>query len=187
MQLVIQSKKVCKRLFERTHDVSAGLLARLIKKKINSNGAIENIDERGKHGKQVIISETVTEDLKNFVAKLPKYKSHYVREKSANVLTFAPGVTTSKLWKEFLSDKNYTVSLEWFNKYWQKNLPVKLYSNHVETCDICNDNTLLKEAKQKHRDEAYKARRAMKDDPIALTLDVQKAHVIPVLTSNRTY
>lgn len=96
------------------------------------------------------------------------------------MLTFSSGVTKSKLWKEFLSDKNYTVSLEWFNKYWQKNLPVKLYSNNVDTCDVCNVKSLSKKAKQKHQDEAYKARQALKDDSIAVTFNLQKAHVTQI-------
>ena len=183
---LINGKKACKKLFERTY-VSAEVLARLVKKEINSDGVIKNIDERGKHDKQVIISETVTEDLKTFFAKLPKYTSYYGCEKSTNVLTLAPSVTKSELWKEFLSDKNYTVSLKWFNKYWHKNLPVKLYNNHVDTCDICNDNTLSKEVKQKHQDEAYMGRQAMKDDPVTLTFDLQKAYVIPGNTTNKAY
>ena len=60
----INGKKVCKKFFERTYDVSAWVLARLVEKKINSDGIIKNIDESGKHGKQVRISETVTEYLK---------------------------------------------------------------------------------------------------------------------------
>lgn len=166
-------------MFERTY-VSAEVLARLVKKEINSDGVIKNIDERGKHDKQVVISETATEDLKTFFAKLPKYTS-------INVLTLAPSVTKSELWKEFLSDKSYTVSLKWFNKYWQKNLPVKLYNNHVDTRDTCNDNTLSKEVKQKHQDEAYMGRQAMKDDLVTLTFDLQKAYVIPVNTTNKAY
>lgn len=37
----------------------------------------------------------------------------------------------------------------------------------------------------KHQCEAYKARQAMKDDPVVLTFHFQKAHVISVLTTNK--
>ena len=77
--------------------------------------------------------------------------------------------------KEFLSDKNY-VSQKSFNKYWKKTLPVKVNSNYVVTCNICN-NTLSKEKKIYRKDDTYKARKTMKGYQIALTFDLQKVRV----------
>ena len=57
---------------------------------------------------------------------------------------------------------------------------MKLYSNSVDTCDICNVKSLSKKAKQKHQDEAYKARQALKDNSIAVTFNLQKAHEIQI-------
>ena len=70
------------------------------------------------------------------MGKLSNFTSHYGRS-----LTLATGLTKAQLWKEFLPDKN-NASQTWFNKYWQKNILIKNYSNHVDTCDICNNNTL---------------------------------------------
>ena len=67
-------------MFERTNDAFVGLLAKLVKKRINLDSVIESIDKRGKHGKKVRISKTFTEDLKTFTAKLPKYTSPNGRE-----------------------------------------------------------------------------------------------------------
>ena len=93
-------------------------MARLVKKKVNASGVVEDIDKRGKHGKQFRIGEEVIEDFKTFVAKLPKYTSHYGRGKrDGSLLTLAPGLTKAKLYKEFLAEKTYTVSQEWFNKF----------------------------------------------------------------------
>ena len=109
----------------------------LVKKKIKQMASLKTLTKDASMVNRSTY-QTVNEDLNTFAAELPKYTSHYGREKSANVLTLGPGVTKSKLWTEFLSDKNYTVSLEWFNKYWHKNMPVKLYSNYTNTCDICS-------------------------------------------------
>lgn len=78
--------------WERTY-VYAGVLTRLVKKKLNSSGVIENTDQRGKHSKQARTEESVIENLKSFVAKLSKYTLHPSREISENVLTLASGLT----------------------------------------------------------------------------------------------
>ena len=67
-------------MFERTNDAFVGLLAKLVKKRINLDGVIESIDKRGKHDIKVRIPKTLTEDLKTFAAKLPKYTSPNRRE-----------------------------------------------------------------------------------------------------------
>ena len=58
------------------------------------------------------------EDLKIFISKIPKYSSHYSREKdTTNMFTLAPGVTKQAIYEEFLKDKNYKVRKDWFFKY----------------------------------------------------------------------
>ena len=47
------------------------------------------------------------ENLKIFISEIPKYSSHYSREKdTTNMLTLAPGVTKQALYEEFLKDEN---------------------------------------------------------------------------------
>ena len=64
---------------------------------------------------------------------------------------------------------------------------MKLYVNHVDTCDICNSNTVSAIEKRQHKENAYKARDAMTLDVDAITFDLQKARVLPVLTTNTAY
>ena len=99
IQYYINGKRVCKDLFQRTFDVSAGMLSRLVEKKAASGGVLSDVDGRGKHYMHRKIGENVIHDLKSFIAKLPKYTSHYGREKSSDpsVLTLAPGLTKTKL------------------------------------------------------------------------------------------
>ena len=42
------------------------------------------------------------------------------------MLTLALGVTRQALYEEFLKDKNYKVSKDWFLKYWAENIQVKV-------------------------------------------------------------
>lgn len=82
----------------------------------------------------------------SFVAKLPKYTSHCGREKSVNILKLATGLTKVQLWKEFLPNKNYNFSQAWCKNTGKRIYHLKfVYSNHIDACDSCNNNTLSKE------------------------------------------
>ena len=185
----IDGKVVCKKLFMETYDLSSAAIHRIISKRRESDGIIKQIDGRGKHGKQKKVAEDVAEDvirdLKEFVARLPKYSSHYRRQKDdKSVLTLAPNITKVKLYKEFLKDKD--VSESWFMKFWNGNIPVRTYRHHVDTCNVCDDKNISNKEKINHQRKAYLARQEMiKDDVV--TFDLQKAHSLPLLTTNKAY
>ena len=88
--------------WERTYDVYAAVLTHLVKKKLNSSGVIADIDQRGKHGKQTRIEESVIEDLKLFVVKLLKNTLHRGCEISANVLTLTSVLTKGLAFERIL-------------------------------------------------------------------------------------
>ena len=56
------------------------------------------------------------------------------------MFTLASGVTKQAIYEEFLKDKNYKVSKDWFLKYWAENIQVKVYKNQVDKCDICKQH-----------------------------------------------
>ena len=184
----LNGKVVCKELFMNTFCVSSAQIHRLIKKRKEGEGVITSIDRRGKHNKQVRISEEIKNDIKAYIAKFPKYSSHYGREKdSNNMLTLAPGITKQSLYEHFIEETQYKVSKEWFLKFMRENIPVQIYKPHIDTCDICNDNTISFAEKKEHKEFAYSARKEMKKDPAAITFDLQKAHALPLLTTNKAY
>ena len=184
----IDRKVVCKKLFMETYDMSSAAIHRIISKRRESDGIIKQIDGRGKHGKQKKVAEDVIRDLKEFVARLPKYSSHYGREKDDKcVLTLAPNITKVKLYKEFLKDKDYNVSESWFMKSWNGNIPVRTYRHHVDTCNICDDKNISNKEKINHQRKAYLAHQEMIKDDNAIAFDLQKAHSLPLLTTNKAY
>lgn len=72
--------------WERTYDVYAAVLTHLVKKKLNSSGDIADIDQRGKHGKQSRIEESVIEDLKVVCRKIIKeYFTSWLRNISKRI------------------------------------------------------------------------------------------------------
>ena len=74
------------------------------------------------------MNDDVVANLKEFVAKLPKYSSHYGKEKNATQNpTLAPGLTKSFLYEKFSSETGHIVSKSWFYQYWVQNIPVTLY------------------------------------------------------------
>ena len=69
---------------------------------------IVDVDRRGKHGKQPKIDHQIGKDIQEFLAKIPKYSSHYGREKDDHsLLTLAPNLTKHKLFTEFTKGKEY--------------------------------------------------------------------------------
>ena len=148
----------------------------------------KSIANHGKHANHKKISNEVKEDLKVFISKIPEDSSHCSREKdTTNMLTLAPRVTKQVLYEEFLKDKHYKASKDWFLKYWAENIPIKVYKNHVDTCNICNSITIAGDEKENHKRDVHKTRQAMKSDKNSFSFDLQKAHTIPVLNTSTAY
>ena len=127
----------------------------------------------------------VKENLQIFISKIAKYRSHYsIEEDTSSISTLAPRVTKQALYEEFLKDKNYKVGKDWILKYWVENIPVKVYKNHVDTCDICNSITIAEDEEENHKRDDHKARQAMKNDKNYFSFDLQKAHTIPGLNTS---
>ena len=62
-----------------------------------------------------------------------------------------------------------------------------MYKTDVDTCNICNSNTITEEEKKIHKRDAYKACQAMKNDQNFFFFDLQKAHTITVLNTSTAY
>ena len=95
-----------------TYSVSSAQTYRLVTKRHDGYGdVIEFIENRGKHKTQQQISNVIT-DLKQLIAKLPKYSSQYGREKNSHrLLTLALSLTKHLLYEEFIKDKTYKIKL----------------------------------------------------------------------------
>ena len=91
----------------------------------------------------------------------------------------------------------------------RKYIPVKVYKNHVDVCEICYIITIAEDEKENHKRDAHKARQAMKRDAHkarqamkrdahkarqamksnknSFSFDLQKAHTILVLYTSTAY
>lgn len=89
--------KKCARNYSK--DVSAGVLTRLVKK-LNSSSAIQDVNQRGKHGKPESWFKVVRFKIWSRVWQSYQSILHImVAKKSVNALTLAPGLTKSQLWQ----------------------------------------------------------------------------------------
>ena len=97
---LINGKTVCKELFPATYSITMGRLERLMKK-VQSNPNTVPKDRRGKHGNQKTINEDVYQTLGEMIERLPKYISHYSREKHTdNILYLQSGTVLASKGKK---------------------------------------------------------------------------------------
>ena len=84
---LINGNVVCKELFLTTYAITNGRLQRLLEK-VQKNPNAAPKDGRGKHKKQKTINKDVYNILVAMIESLPKYTSHYHREKNNDNVVF---------------------------------------------------------------------------------------------------
>ena len=87
----INGKNVCKELFLATYSIANGRLQRLLQKVQQNPNAVPK-DGRGNQRNHEILNKDVYQILTDVIQRLPKYISHYSREKhDNNILYLQPG------------------------------------------------------------------------------------------------
>ena len=192
----LNKKRVCKEVFLHTFGISSGRLDRVLKKK--GDGQIMAKDARGKHGKQYKVSDEVADDLRNFIAKIPKYKSHYKDQAEERYL--APGikkVNVYEMWKEnsetkFQNPKRQFPTYEWFLGFWKREFKLKVHSPSRDCCSTCDE--LKRSGKEDelkvHHKNAKTARNLFKEDaqkPYTVSFDMEKTQPLPHIETNKVF
>ncbi|CAG9837767.1 unnamed protein product [Diabrotica balteata] len=145
--------------------------------------------------------EMQTRHLDNFLDALPKMPSHYNR-KNTNKLFLEPLYKSQSnlynIYKEYCSSKNTSAfSMKKFNEvFHSKNLSIhQLKKDMCDTCVAHSVGNLSEELYQQHIKNKDKARnekmcdkeRAVRNECILLTADVQAVKVSPCITASAIY
>ena len=152
-----------------------------------------DLDKRGLHGKQQGVTTKIKDDLKAFIAKIPKYRSHY---KDTNDMRYlAPNIKRIDIYnmRKENSAKNFGGGLptyEWFLSFWKKELPLKIHSPSKDCCATCDE---LKHSGQldeleAHHKLAQDARKKFKEDcskPHTVSFDLEKTLPLPYIQTNK--
>ena len=186
---------VCKEMFKQVYNQSNGRLSRLLKFADENHGTIKK-DMRG--GKTKEVNPIVIEKITYVLKKLPKYISHYEREKNANdnVVFLEPGMTWEKCYdlvKEEVGDacKEFP-SESWFLRKVKKLFPhVKTHTPSKDKCNICSVLTLQNKVQERdqHQQKASTLREQMKKDKgeNCISFDLQQVQPLPFIRENKSF
>lgn len=153
-----------------------------------------------------------TGDVMNFLNNFKYYESHYTREKNANKKYLPPNYTIARLYKDYLAHCNSrnvdpSVSLKKFYDIVQFNTNISIHVPIQDSCPVCdklqvaidheknkNKRRRLMKEKNDHLTDVEIARKMLNDEKLAandermvITMDLQKALPLPILTSGPAY
>lgn len=204
---------VCKNFFLNTLSISETVVRNALK---NQTHGIVETDRRGRHEPRNKISEEIKENIRNHIRKLPKYESHYSREKT-NRKYLGNHLNVEVLYKLYKEDcELLKLDPKFIAKNWlyrhifntEFNLGFRLPEN--DTCDTCDSYTIkirelndgperdeLKIKYDAHLDDATQRYNLKKIDKthckenkshcIMLTVDLQKCLATPLLTNGQSF
>ena len=178
---------VCKEVFKSTFSISNGRLGRLLPRYDKNPNELPK-DKRGPKENQGV-DEKIIEKMIEIIQKLPKYTSHYCREKeNDNTVFLEPDCqwdTVYGILEEEVPLNTKLPSKTWFYKRVKTLFPhVK---THTPSTDKCNTCTLLKlQGKEKdleeHQERAERFREQMAKDlkkKYCITFDLQQVQALP--------
>nr|CAI5848482.1 unnamed protein product [Callosobruchus analis] len=167
---------VCKTFFKKTLCVSDGRVTRALKPK--QLGHTPNIDRRGRKEPYNKTDPKKVDAVVEFINKIPKYQSHYSRQKNLSKLYLAPTLNMSILYKLYRTEYgSEAVSQFVFQKIFKTKFNLSFHPPVTDSCKLCdsleqkikfvqNETTLkeLKASKELHLRKAEAARAGMKKD-----------------------
>lgn len=93
--------EICKQAFISIHGIGRGR-CEYLEKKCNEQHSVPGMDQRGKHQQhKTNYSEANLKDIKEFINLLPKYKSHYSRNKNPGKLYMSLEYSIASLFEGF--------------------------------------------------------------------------------------
>ncbi|XP_050305149.1 uncharacterized protein LOC126742537 [Anthonomus grandis grandis] len=197
--------QVCKGCFEKTFDISNKFITTVLLK-MNSTGICEK-DKRGRKEPPNKISENSLQLVKDHIASIPTYESHYCRRNSEK--RFLPSFyTLIRLYEEYkiwVPPNNKPVSRKIYEHVFHE-MGIKIKKFQKDTCATCeklnilirnekNSETLsrLKTELQSHLDEAQAAFDSKRQDKglakqdetkLVYVFDLQQCLPTPDLTAS---
>lgn len=199
-------RKVCKTFFQKTLQVSAGRIDRVLKQKGN-----ESVAPTDRRGSAPSVNKTPTEtvnDVKLFIERFPAYESHYALHKSSRKY-LAPDLNLNIMYQLYCEDKQNPVSKHMFRKIFNEQFNLSFHAPLSDTCRKCDNfdvkiratevedekKTLLTE-KELHLRKAEAARSGRQTDATngksdndltVIAFDLMKTLPTPRLTTGVAY
>uniref|UniRef100_A0A6P7FQ29 Uncharacterized protein LOC114331484 n=1 Tax=Diabrotica virgifera virgifera TaxID=50390 RepID=A0A6P7FQ29_DIAVI len=196
---------ICKKTFLNTFQISQARVDSALKKKR------EQLSLKDKRGQKTAgknkISQEKKREMKEFIDKFPRYRSHYCRnDTTANFL--ASHLNLQTVYNLYKAKHPDGVSMSRFRKCFMEDFNLKFKKPHKDTCVLCDSykakvasasGNVLTEIENDHKNHlqhAYGLRDQMKidlqlskDDATleTLTFDLEKTHNLPELPTNIIY
>lgn len=202
--------QVCRDMFLKTFQITTQKVTVSLKK-LRSNESLK--DGRGGTGGYNKVSDEHFDFIVEIINKLPKYESHYRRDKNNDALYLQPGMTVAKIYdiykQEFTlkyNDEQKCVSFEYLKKVFFTKFNLRCKSLKKDTCNKCDkfqmricdaksadEKEKVEAEKIQHLGMAEKLRQQMKRDfeqaqnsPLVecLTFDLEKTLPLPRIPTN---
>lgn len=200
---------VCKFFFKNALRVSDGRLTRaLINKTRGGEQTTPPIDRRGKHPPKNKTNQVDIDNVKHFVNKFAKYKSHYSRVKNPHREYLSPDLNISKLYNLYLQSDEFEqkVSRFVFTKIFNEEFNLHFRYPATDTCKKCDsmnvkiesltgeDKRKVEIEKELHLRMADAARSGMREDPkedpnstTTIAFDLMKTLPTPNISTGVAY
>ena len=131
----IQNIEICKTTFLKTFGISQARIDSALKKNRNNESIY---DKRGVNcGGKNSITSCQLQEMQNFIAKLPRYMSHYCRNsRSSNYL--APNLNLPTLYNTYKENSDNAVSFSRFRQCFMNDFNLKFKKPQKDTCLGCD-------------------------------------------------
>ena len=187
---------VCKEMLKAVYCVSNGRIGRILQQR-DANPDLPPKDKRG--GRRKEVDPIVMEKLTYVLKKLPKYVSHYEREKNKdnNLLYLEPDLTWDKVYdlvKEEVGDAvTKFPKMTWFYEKVDTLFPhVKTHTPSTDKCNTCSLLTLQEKTEERnaHQELANSFQKQLKEDTQkenCFTFDLQQVQPLPFIKENKAF
>ena len=204
-QYYICGINVCKELFKTVYSVSNGRLGRVLQYRDAHPDSPLKKDKRG--GKNKEINPIIMKTLSEVLIKLPKYISHYHREKDQdkddNIVYLEPSLTWKKVYEileEEVGEKSEEVGedlklprIDWFYQKVNELFPhIKTHTPSKDKCNTCSILTLQEKLEERdaHQDLARTFQKQLDKDAKKeefFCFDLQQVQPLPLVRVNKSF
>lgn len=190
-------QSVCLSFFLRCLKVSQSSIARIVKSTVTNPNALES---RGKFPTRKSKEDDI-EFLKDFIRKLPTYKSHYCISTETKFLD--PDLSIIKLYREYsrICDiSNRSKLSEWvFREIFNSKFNLRFHKLKTDTCKTCDHLESISSSTEKHEHlskvqntkdkfaECVQLAKQSNSKVEVLTFDLQRALPLPSLSTSTAF
>lgn len=187
--------RVCKIFFKNTLGINDRPIRTVIDK-IDTNGFLQQ-ENRGKHKKQVKVSDDSKQRVKEHINSIPRIESHYLRKQTTREYIDG-GKNLTDLYKDYKSDciKNNLpfVQKHTYRKIFKNDFNISFFVPKKDQCDLCTSYKIAEESvkkeieenytrhiqeKEESREEKRKDKELVSDTYIVACYDLQAVMTIP--------